>query len=483
MKKLKRAITISLVLITIAGIIRVVKVTDASLPVTVLDDHGRTTTIDDPPQRIVCIGPSCTEIAYALGLGDRVVGVDVFSDYPPEVVLKQRIFSLWPLDPEQVAALNPDLVLAYSWGDPAYADGMEKIGLKVVLLYTRTIDGVLNDLRLVGNATGKLAEAEALALSINQRIDEIKDKTSNVADKPKVYLEYWYPPPWTFGPGTWGDQLIELAGGINIFNDAAMEWVMATDEDIIARNPDIITSLCGAMHYVTLEDMKNRPGWEGISAIKNNKVYLLDENLFVRAGPRLVDGLEALSRILHPDLFGEANVFTFVLDGTKLKTSIQLLELRGPLLVDITVLKVAGNCTLIATASRYGPEAVPKDLKVVGSYIDIDCSIPEGLAFTLRIYYTDDQLRTLGVSKNSLKIYSWDSKVKRWVSLNSAINKDDNYVEALVMHASYFALVGEVEPPLWMLPVPLWLFIIIWAVVTVIVSVGVWKFARIKSAK
>lgn len=467
----KKTIIINLVLLITVGIVGVV---DASDPVTVIDDLGRTITIASFPERVVCISPSSTEIVYALGLGNKVVGVDIYSDYPPEAVAKQKINILFGKpNPEEVAALTPDLVIMYSYFGPGDPDvkAIEDLGLTVIALRPHTPNDILRDIRLVGNATGKPNEAEALASSISQKIDEITSKTSDVVNRPRVYIEYWYPPPWTYGPNTWGHQLIELAGGNNTFGDAMTEWVETTDEEVIARNPEVIISLYGIMHYATLVDMKKRPGWDEISAITNGKVYLVDENLFVRPGPRIIDGLEVLARILHPELLGEAGVSTFYVNATILKTATQTMNVTGLVTANIEVIKATGNCTLAVTALKAGPEA-PANLKLVGNYLDVDSSIPIGFASIIRIYYTDEQLRTLGVSEDSLGIYTWDSEENKWVSCNSIVNKGENYVEGLVTHLSYFALMGEPELPFWELPVPLWLSILMLVIAATIAGTG-----------
>jgi len=476
----KAIVAVITIMLAFAGAIKTVS---ASPQTTVVDDLGRTVIITSS-ERIVSIGPSCTEMLYALGLGDRVIAVDRYSDYPPEVVAKQKISKACMPDSEEITALNPDLVVYYHWGpwDPT-VETLSRMGLTVIAIAPKDLEDVIRDIRLIGNATGKSQEAEALASTLSQRVDEIKSKTAATAVKPKVYIEYWYPPPWTFGPKTWGDQLIELAGGINVFGDASTEWVQTSDEEVIARNPDIIISLYGAMHYAPLENIKNRPGWAGISAVVNGAVYLLDENLFVRPGPRIIDGLETLAKILHPELFGDVNVFTFFINTDALRTGIQTFNISGLMTVDIFTIKAAGNCTLAVALSNMGPD-IPSNKRLVGNYLDIDCSIPAGLAFILRIHYTEDQLQKIGVMEGSLKIYMWDDAEKKWVILGSAINEDANYVEATVTHLSYFALIGEPVPTFWEQPIPLWLFIASLVIVAVITYTGVYAVQkRGKSAR
>jgi iron complex transport system substrate-binding protein len=472
----------SMVLIIIFGTLglSVISRANASFPVTLTDDIGRIVTITSPPQRIVCINPSTTEIAYALGLGNKIVGVDIYSDYPPEAVSKQRISNIYTPNPEEVAVLNPDLVIMYSFfgpGDP-YVNAIAALeGVNVIAIKPRSLNDIVNDIRLVGKATGKIKEAEALASQLNSTINQIKDRTSNVTDRPKVYMEFWYPPPWTFGPNTWGDEIISAAGGINVFGDALTDYVETNDEEVIARNPEVIISLYGAqhIHFATLEEFKKRPGWTSIKAVQNGKVYLLDENLIVRPGPRIVLGLEAVARFLHPELFGQSNILA--LNTTILKASIQTLNLTGLVKADITVFKAAGNGTLIATATMDGPSP-PSGLKLVGSYVKIECSTPEGLVFVLKIQYSESEIASLGIEEDTLKIYYWSREDERWLPLISSVNKNGNYVEAFVPYLSSFALMGESRPPPWQMSVPLWIVITAIVVISAITSIITYIFQR-----
>ncbi|MCS7124290.1 MAG: cobalamin-binding protein [Candidatus Bathyarchaeota archaeon] len=441
----------------------------ASFPVTLTDDIGRTVTITSPPQRIVCITPSTTEIAYALGLGNKIVGVDVYSDYPLEAVSKQRISNIYTPNPEEVAALNPDLVLMYSFwgqGDP-YVDAIAGLGVNVIAIKPRSLNDIINNIRLIGRATGKIEEAETLASQLNSTINQIRNRTGNLADKPRVYIEFWYPPPWTFGPNTWGDEIIRVAGGVNVFGDALKDYVQTTDEEVISRNPEIIISLYGAqhVHFATLEEIRKRPGWTSIKAVQDGKVYLLDENLLTRPGPRIVLGLEAVARLLHPELFGESNILA--LNTTILRTSTQTLSVSGLVKADVTVFKAAGNGTLIVTATTDGPPP-PTGLTLVGKYLKIECSTPEGLVFALKIRYSESELANLRVDEDTLKIYYWDKKTGKWLPLISLVNSDANYVEAFVPHLSSFALMGESLPSVWQSPVELWLVLVTVIVITLV---------------
>ena len=444
-----------------------------SFPVTVIDDLGRTVTITTQPQRIVCISPSVTEIVYALGLGDKVVGVDIYSDYPPEAVSKQRIGNIENPDPEEVAALNPDLVVMYSFygkGDPS-VEAIEEFGFPIIAICPGTFENILRDIELIGNSTGKFSEAKGLVSSLKERMEYISNLTSNVTYRPRVYFEFWYSPPTTAGPGSWPHSLIEIAGGTNIFGDAPTKWVSTNDEEVVQKAPEVIISIRGMPGYFeTLETMKRRPGWNLISAIKNEKVYFLDESLVARPGPGLFDGLEVMLTLLHSELFNAATIKTVSLNTTELKTSSQVVNIQAPTKTEIEVLKAAGNGSLIVMMTFMGPK-LPENLKLVGNYLEIRCSVPTGLIFTLKINYDESDLNLLGIDESSLKIYYFDMENGEWFPLETFVNRNEDYAKAVVTHLTYFALAGEPKPSIWESPTPLWLALIAVVVISLITSI------------
>lgn len=479
-KKLRLSILIGLIVLAGLTVFKVEHV-DADFPVTVVDDFGRAVTIPNAPARIVCISPSVTEMVYALGLGDKVVGVDIYSDYPTEAIHKRRISNIYNPDPEEVAALKPDLIIMYSFyglGDPN-VENLERLGIPLIVTLPTTFDDVFRDLLLIGNATGRSSEAEALTKVLKERVKRITDLTYNATHKPKVYFEVWYPPIYTVGPGSWPHHLIEIAGGVNIFGDAPTSWVNPTDEEVIEKNPDIIISVRGMPgYYETLETMRNRgSGWEEVSAIKNGKVYFIDESLIGRPGPRLVNGLEVVAGILHPELFNVTNTLTFDLNTAELRFSTQTLTLQSLVRADIEILKAANNGSLIVSALLDGPE-VPRNLKLVGNYLKIECGAPQGLMFILKVYYQKSELEALGVDENSLKIYHWDEEKQKWSPLESVVNKNEGYVKAIVDHLTYFALIGEPKPDVWGTPIPLWAVLVVAAVILSLTCTASYMISR-----
>ncbi len=270
--------------------------------VAVIDDLGRSINLTGTPQRIVSTAPTPTEILFAVGAGSQVVGVDDYSDYPAAAANLTKVGST-QLNSEAILGLKPDLIISSDLVPTAQLDQFQQQGIQYVVLAARTINDVFKDIKLVGTITGHSQEANTLVSQLQDRVDAVTSKTlaENVS-KPKVYVEYY--PMWTYGPGSFGDDLIRLAGGTNIAANASAEYASITDETVIAANPDIIVYTSGPMSNETnFDTLAARPGWSGISAIANSKVYSLNDDLISRYGPRIVDALEDLAQTIHPELF------------------------------------------------------------------------------------------------------------------------------------------------------------------------------------
>jgi iron complex transport system substrate-binding protein len=266
-----------------------------------VDDYGRTIKLDSLPERIVSTAPTPTEMLFAVGAGDLVVGVDSYSDYPAEVANITKVGD-YTLSTEVIVSLQPDLIVSSDLVPISQLELLEDQGIPFVILATRTLDDVLKDLRLVGILTGHVDEANELADELEDRIEAVTSKTQ-AADlvKPRVYLEYY--PFWTYGPGSFGDDLIALAGGINIAENTSSEYPMLTSEFVIAQDPEVIVYTVGYMTTTTADEISSRPGWDVITAVSEGNIHSMDDNLLSRYGPRIVDGLEGLAALLHPDLF------------------------------------------------------------------------------------------------------------------------------------------------------------------------------------
>jgi iron complex transport system substrate-binding protein len=272
---------------------------------TFVDDLDREVTLKGIPQRIVSLAPSNTEILFAVGAGSQVIGRDEFSDYPAEAASLPSIGgSMGEYSVEAIVALEPDLVLAAEINTPELVKQLEDLGLTVYYLGNpTTLEEMYEKLETTAALTGN--DASGLIESLQTRVAAVDEKIGPLSYRPYIFYEIDASDPnkpWTYGPGTFGNLLIERAGGFNIASDVADMYPQLSLEQIVVANPSIIL-LGDAMWGVTPESVLERAGWETIEAVKSNNIFPIDDNLISRPGPRLVDGLEALAKILHPDVF------------------------------------------------------------------------------------------------------------------------------------------------------------------------------------
>jgi len=278
-------------------------------PIVLTDGLGREITLPSPAQKIVSLAPSNTEILFAVGAGDQVVGRDNFSDYPEAAQSLPDIGGGWgEYNIEAIVALEPDLVLAAAITPPEQVQALEDLGLRVFFLGNPTdLAGMYANLRTVAQLTGHEEETEALIKSLEARVAAVEEKISGVSERPVVFYELDGTDPaapWTSGPGTFIDTLLSMAGGQNMGSQLEGAWVQIGLEALIAQDPDVILLGDAIWGGVTPESVAARAGWETLSAVQNNRVYPFDDNLVSRPGPRMVDGLETLAKkLLHPDLF------------------------------------------------------------------------------------------------------------------------------------------------------------------------------------
>ena len=273
---------------------------------TYIDGLGREIYLVGPAQRIVSLAPSITELLFAVGAGDQVVGRDDFSDFPAEALDVASIGSTYAaLNTEAILALNPDLVIAAEVNTPEQVKSLEDLGITVYYLKNPiTFDELYDQVRWAGTITGHEDEAVTLAESLSARVDAIESAVSTVTDKPTVFYELDgtdTSKPWTTGAGTFMDTMISMAGGVNIGGVLSEAYAQISVEEIVLQNPDFII-LGDALYGVTIESIAQRTGWADLTAVQENQIFVFDDNLASRPGPRLVDGLEALLAILHPEL-------------------------------------------------------------------------------------------------------------------------------------------------------------------------------------
>jgi iron complex transport system substrate-binding protein len=277
--------------------------------ITLTDGLDRQVELSEPAGTVISMAPSNTEILFAVGAGDQVIGRDEFSDYPAEASELPSIgggFGDYNL--EAIVELEPDLVLAAGINTPDQVQALSDLGLIVFFLENpTTLDEMYTNLLTVAELTGHLEDTEELVKALQDRVAAVDDAVSSAEDRPTAFYELDATDPsapWTAGTGTFIDSLITRAGGENIASDQEGQYLQLSIEEILVRNPQVIL-LGDAAYGVTPESLMERTGWSAIDAITNNRVYSFDDNLVSRPGPRLVDGLEQLAVLLHPELFNE----------------------------------------------------------------------------------------------------------------------------------------------------------------------------------
>jgi iron complex transport system substrate-binding protein len=279
----------------------------ADTSITLTDGLGRTVSLPTAARRVVSLAPSNTEILFAVGAGAQVAGRDMFSDYPAEAASVQDIGgSMGDFNKEAIVALQPDLVLAGGINPPELVASLEALGLKVYFLPNpTTLEEMYANLETVGKLTGHGSEAAVLVDKLQARVAAVDAVILPLNSRPSVYYEIDATnpaSPYTYGPGTFGDLLIQRAGGFNIGSKLEGQFTTISLEQLVTDNPSVVL-LGDAIWGETPEKFAARPGMVALDAVKNQQVFPFDDYLVSRPGPRLVDGLEAMARLLHPGVF------------------------------------------------------------------------------------------------------------------------------------------------------------------------------------
>jgi len=265
----------------------------------IFDDLGRLVAINGTPQRIVSLAPSNTEILFALGLGDKVVGVTDWCDYPPEALEKEKVGSYDTPDIEKIVALNPDLVLVAYGTTMDVINSMVGLGLTVFGIKTTDLDDLLNDIKTVGEITDTEVEAQSVTSEMESRIQAVTNQTEELEERPRVFYIVWHDPLWTAGSETFIHELIEKGGGVNICQNIT-GYATITLEEVVARNPEVIITSEWSFDWAMNETSLN-----STDARQNGRIYQGDDDLVQRPGPRLVKGLEWFAYFIQPEIFEE----------------------------------------------------------------------------------------------------------------------------------------------------------------------------------
>lgn len=278
----------------------------AAFPVTVKDGLGEEVTIQSEPKKIVSLIPSNTEIAYELGLGEKMVGVSDFDNYPEDVKNKEKIGGM-EFNVEKIISLKPDLVLAHASSAHNSRDGLQQLkdaGITVLVVNdAKTFDDVYHSIQLIGQATGTTKKADQIVNQMKSKLEAIKEKAKNVKNPVKVWVEVQPAPQiYTAGKGTFINDMLQAISAENVAGDQE-GWPMFTEEKAVALNPDVIVVTYGDYVKDAVKQVMARPAWKDVSAVKNQRVYEVNSDLVTRSGPRLVEGVEELAKVIYPEIF------------------------------------------------------------------------------------------------------------------------------------------------------------------------------------
>jgi len=303
---IRKITVIAVITLMLVGLFTVFPgVSEADESITVTDARGETITFETPPERIISFMPSNTEILFYIGEGDRVVGVDDFSDYPSEVNGLPTVGDSFSVDYEKITELEPDVVVTPSF-NTQMIDYLENIGHTVVATNSNTLEDVYTDMRLLGAMCGIEEEANQMADDLEDEMDEITQNTADLPQEERVDVFYIASvgPIYTPGNHTFQNTLIQNAGGNNIA-DQGDGWWEISKETIIYEDPDVIIAtedLEGQVQNLSEDEV-----WQGISAVENDEIYYVNDDIFSRPAPRVVEAQSTLTDITAEHLGIEEN--------------------------------------------------------------------------------------------------------------------------------------------------------------------------------
>lgn len=274
-------------------------------PRTFVDDLGRKIFLAEPPTRIVSLAPSITEMLFALGLGDQIVGVTFFCDYPPEAQAKPKVGYSQP-NLETIVTLRPDLVLAPSeYVRTDVLSKLEQLKIPTFVLVPRTIEDIASQVHTLGRMLARTGPADRLATDLRRRIGAVKARVEG-RRRPRLLYVLNSQPLITVGPGSYIHHMIELAGGANVAERATAPYPRLSTEVVLQADPEVILFPVGSAEGIPESEQQLWRRWPTLTAVKQGRLHRIDSDLVNRPGPRAVDGLERLAQMLHPEAFPEA---------------------------------------------------------------------------------------------------------------------------------------------------------------------------------
>lgn len=266
---------------------------------TLVDDFGREITLEEPARKVVSLVPSVTEIMFALGAGELVIGASAYCNYPEAALDVPRVGDFDGPNLEAIVALEPDLVVAASLHKET-VEALEGLGIPVLALDPMTFAEIYANILLLARAIGEEKAGEDLVADMKNRLAAVAEALGELEEeeRPVVFFENWYPGIWTAGEDTFIDEIIAWAGGKNLAWGIS-RWTEIQEEEVLARNPDII--IHGYYEPWPVEPFDQREGWDAVTAVQQGRIYFVNPDITSRTGPRVVDAVEELARLFHPE--------------------------------------------------------------------------------------------------------------------------------------------------------------------------------------
>ena len=267
------------------------------------DDLGETFSFSSAPMRVISLAPSNTEMLFALGVGNRIVGVTEYCNYPPEANSINKVAGFNTVNLEKVAQVRPELILAIRGNDMESLRSLRQLGIPVFSFDIQNLDQVSSALRRLGALLGVENRANTIADSLESRVRLVRREMKDIPNKPKVMWGFWGDPIYTAGAKTMIDDVIETAGGKNMGRLAKGAWPQISLETVVQWAPDVIitTHVPGGVGHLLNEinRLRETDGWKLIPAVQSGRIYHVEADWLLRPGPRLVDALQSIAHLLH----------------------------------------------------------------------------------------------------------------------------------------------------------------------------------------
>jgi iron complex transport system substrate-binding protein len=267
------------------------------------DEVGRKVTVPFPPKKIISLAPNVTEILFSLGLDQEIVGVSIHCNFPEKVQSKVRVGSYISLDFEKIVSLKPDLIIATGAGNTRdMVDRLERLGFPTYVIFPKNVEDVTRSVGHLSQLVGREKEGAEIIQEMKRRRERVVALTLGLP-RPRVFLQIGEAPIVTVGKNSFADDLIRLAGGDNVAGNEKEMYPRFGMEEILKRSPEVIliSSMNPRGNYQKVLQEWSR--WKTIPAVKNGQIYLIDSDLIDRPSPRIIEGLEEMARVLHPEQF------------------------------------------------------------------------------------------------------------------------------------------------------------------------------------